>query len=45
MASRRFAALSPVGVGRNIDQCSNQPQESLLLRPRPFSQEGADFDV
>ncbi len=45
VAPAALYASSPVGVGGNVDQCSNQPQQSLLLRPRPFSQEGADLNV
>jgi hypothetical protein len=35
----------PVSVWWNLHQRSNQPQQSLLLRARPFSQEDADINV
>jgi hypothetical protein len=40
-----FIQLGPIGVRGDIHQRSDQPQQRLLLRPRPLSQEGPDFNV
>ena len=37
--------LRSLGIWRDVHQCSDQPQQSLLLRPRPLSQERPELDV
>ena len=41
----RFPPSGLLGKGGNVDQRCNQPQQRLMFRPVPFSQESAQFDV